>query len=73
MPDEQSADETYGEYVKRRRLDSGFTQSELAKLIGRSTSWVSQIERGLRPVDRLSVREKLEQAWTMKPRRRIDE
>ncbi len=30
-----------------------------AGLVGRSESWVSQVERGVRPVDRLSVLQKL--------------
>jgi len=39
--------------IYRRRR--GLTQLVLAGLIGRSESWLSQVERGIRPVDRLSV------------------
>lgn len=37
---------------RRRR---GLSQAALAGLVGRSESWLSQVERGLRSVDRLSV------------------
>lgn len=37
---------------RRRR---GLSQAALAGLVGRSESWLSQVERGLRPVDKLSV------------------
>lgn len=37
---------------RRRR---GISQAALASLVGRSESWLSQVERGLRSVDRLSV------------------
>src|SRR3954462_10433749 len=37
---------------RRRR---GLSQAALAGLIGRSESWLSQVERGVRSVDRLSV------------------
>jgi transcriptional regulator with XRE-family HTH domain len=41
----------------RRRL--GLSQVEFAGLVGRSESWVSQVERGVRPVDRMSVLRKV--------------
>lgn len=44
----------------RRRL--GLSQVEFAGLVGRSESWVSQVERGVRPVDRLSVLQKVADA-----------
>src|SRR5215468_9750422 len=37
---------------RRRR---GLSQAALAGLVGRSESWLSQVERGVRSVDRLSV------------------
>jgi transcriptional regulator with XRE-family HTH domain len=39
-------------YWRQRR---GLTQRVLADLIGRSESWLSQVERGIRSVDRMSV------------------
>lgn len=44
----------------RRRL--GLSQVEFAATIGRSESWVSQVERGARRIDRLSVLQKLADA-----------
>lgn len=41
----------------RKRLD--LSQAELAERIGRSGSWVSQVERGVRDIDRLSVLQKV--------------
>jgi transcriptional regulator with XRE-family HTH domain len=41
--------------VERRRR--GLSQPELAQMIGRSVAWVSQVERGVRKVDRMSVLE----------------
>jgi hypothetical protein len=46
-------------YPPRRRLGRGLThavtQRVLADLVGRSESWLSQVERGIRSVDRMSV------------------
>ena len=39
-------------YYRRRR---GLSQVKLAGLLGRSESWLSQIERGVRSIDRISV------------------
>jgi transcriptional regulator with XRE-family HTH domain len=38
--------------IRRRR---GLSQVKLAGLVGRSESWLSQVERGARPVDRLGI------------------
>lgn len=43
--------ERVGVYRRRR----GLSQAALAGLVGRSESWLSQVERGLRSVDRLST------------------
>lgn len=50
---------TLGERIARRRRQLGLSQVELAALVERSESWVSQVERGAREVDRLTVRAKL--------------
>jgi transcriptional regulator with XRE-family HTH domain len=39
-------------YYRRRR---GLSQVKLAGLLGRSESWISQVERGVRSIDRISV------------------
>ncbi len=48
-----------GERIGYHRRRLGLSQVELAGLIGRSDSWVSQVERGVRSVDRLSVLQKV--------------
>lgn len=44
-----------GERVAYHRRRQGLSQRELAAELSRSESWVSQVERGARTVDRLSV------------------
>src|SRR5437588_4155207 len=38
--------------IRRRR---GRSQAKLAGLVGRSESWLSQVERGARPIERLGI------------------
>lgn len=51
--------QTFGEKVAFHRRRRGLSQVELARLLRRSESWVSQVERGVRQVDRRSVLERL--------------
>jgi transcriptional regulator with XRE-family HTH domain len=51
-----------GERISYHRKRIGLSQVEFAGLIGRSESWVSQVERGVRSVDRMSVLQKLADA-----------
>ena len=44
-----------GQRIARARRRRGLSQVALAGLAGRSESWLSQVERGLRPVDSHSV------------------
>lgn len=44
-----------GERIAARRKRRGLSQEALAGLVGRSRSWLSQVERGIRRVDRLST------------------
>src|ERR1700728_974354 len=44
-----------GERIAYYRKRLGLSQTEFAGLIDRSESWVSQVERGVRAIDRLSV------------------
>jgi transcriptional regulator with XRE-family HTH domain len=44
-----------GERIRIYRKRRGLSQKELAGLVARSESWLSQVERGIRSVDRLSV------------------
>ncbi|MBO0656794.1 helix-turn-helix transcriptional regulator [Streptomyces triculaminicus] len=45
----------FGARVAELRAERGLTQRELAAEIGRTTSWLSQVERGVQPVNRLDV------------------
>src|SRR3954454_12875912 len=44
-----------GERIAAYRRRRGLSQAALAGLVGRSESWLSQVERNVRSVDRLSV------------------
>ncbi|WP_017578969.1 helix-turn-helix domain-containing protein [Nocardiopsis valliformis] len=48
-----------GRKVAKHRKQRGLSQREFARLVGRSEAWVSQVERGVRKVDRMVVLEKL--------------
>ena len=48
-----------GRKIAAERRRRGLSQPELARLIDRSVAWVSQVERGVRKVDRMSVLEAL--------------
>jgi transcriptional regulator with XRE-family HTH domain len=51
-----SADrEVAGQRIARARRRRGLSQAVLAGLVGRSESWLSQVERGKRGVDSHSV------------------
>ncbi|MEV7524900.1 helix-turn-helix transcriptional regulator [Streptomyces sp. NPDC091371] len=45
----------FGARVADLRKQKGMTQGELAAAIGRTASWLSQVERGVQPVNRLDV------------------
>lgn len=51
----EHAGRDFGARVAELRRRRGLTQSELATAIGRTASWVSQVERGIQPVNRLDV------------------
>jgi transcriptional regulator with XRE-family HTH domain len=40
-----------GRFLRRARRRRGMSQAVLAGLVGRSESWLSQVERGLREID----------------------
>ena len=48
-----------GRKIAAERRRRGLSQPELARMIDRSVAWVSQVERGVRRVDRMSVLEAL--------------
>ena len=49
------ADDSMGKRIATYRRRRGLSQAALAGLVGRSESWLSQVERGIRSVDRMSV------------------
>ena len=51
-----------GRKIAQHRRRRGLSQPELARLIDRSVAWVSQVERGVRKVDRMSVLETVAEA-----------
>ncbi|OXM43055.1 helix-turn-helix domain-containing protein [Amycolatopsis alba] len=48
-----------GGAIRAKRIERGLSQGAFGKLIGRSGSWVGQVERGDRKIDRMSVLEKI--------------
>lgn len=48
-----------GRRIAQERKRRGLSQAELAQLVDRSVAWISQVERGVRKVDRMSVLEKV--------------
>jgi transcriptional regulator with XRE-family HTH domain len=58
-PDYQRA---LGRKIAAERKRRGLSQPDVAKMIGRSVAWVSQVERGVRRIDRMSVLETLASA-----------
>jgi transcriptional regulator with XRE-family HTH domain len=55
-PDYQKA---LGRKIAAERRRRGLSQPQLARMVDRSVAWVSQVERGVRKVDRMSVLEAL--------------
>lgn len=53
MTSEQQKD--FGRRVKELRKEAGLDQRDLAGRLGKSSSWVSQVERGLIPVHKLDI------------------
>lgn len=54
-----------GRKIADQRHRRGLSQPELARMVGRSVAWLSQVERGVRKVDRMSVLEMLAKALDM--------
>ncbi|MHA7956190.1 helix-turn-helix domain-containing protein [Streptomyces sp. L500] len=57
----------FGARVAELRTQRGLTQKELAAEIGRTTSWLSQVERGVQPVNRLDVLRMLARSLGVEP------
>ena len=54
-----SYQQALGRKIAAERRRRGLSQPELARMVDRSVAWVSQVERGVRKVDRMSVLEAL--------------
>ncbi|MEV0617134.1 helix-turn-helix transcriptional regulator [Nonomuraea sp. NPDC050404] len=54
-----------GRRIAQERKRRGLSQVELARLVDRSVAWISQVERGVRKVDRMSVLEKVAETLDM--------
>jgi transcriptional regulator with XRE-family HTH domain len=52
-----SYQQALGRKIAAERRRRGLSQPELARLLDRSVAWVSQVERGVRKIDRMSVLE----------------
>ncbi|AZK95528.1 MULTISPECIES: helix-turn-helix domain-containing protein [Streptomyces] len=52
-------EKSLGRKIAFNRKRRGLSQKEFAGLLGRSEAWVSQVERGVRRIDRMTVLEKV--------------
>ncbi|WP_226360750.1 helix-turn-helix transcriptional regulator [Pseudonocardia sp. ICBG1142] len=52
----------FGRKIAFLRKKLGYSQAEFAQKVGRSETWVSQVERGVRRIDRMSVLERVADA-----------
>ncbi|WP_075694094.1 helix-turn-helix domain-containing protein [Streptomyces acidiscabies] len=48
-------DRAFGQRVQKFRKERRRTQAELAAALGRTSSWLSQVERGVQPVQRMDL------------------
>ena len=56
-------DRAFGKRVADLRKDRGLTQQQLAAMLnGRSSGWMSQVERGIQPVRRMDVLQEIAEA-----------
>ncbi|MFF8910619.1 helix-turn-helix domain-containing protein [Streptomyces olivaceoviridis] len=55
-------DRAFGRHVQRLRKDRKLTQQQLAASLGKTSSWMSQVERGVQPVERIDVLQDLADA-----------
>ncbi|MEC3992044.1 helix-turn-helix transcriptional regulator [Actinacidiphila sp. DG2A-62] len=57
--DVDPADRAFGQRVQKFRKERGRTQTELAAALGKTSSWMSQVERGVQPVQRVDLLQQL--------------
>lgn len=52
-------DRAFGRRVQKFRKERGRTQADLAGALGKTSSWMSQVERGVQPVQRMDLLQQL--------------
>jgi transcriptional regulator with XRE-family HTH domain len=52
-------DRAFGQHVQQLRKERGLTQQQLAARMQKTSSWMSQVERGVQPVERIDVLQEL--------------
>ncbi|GAA0574393.1 hypothetical protein GCM10010390_91720 [Streptomyces mordarskii] len=52
-------DRAFGQRVQKYRKERRRTQAELAAALGKTSSWMSQVERGIQPVQRVDLLQQL--------------
>jgi len=57
--DVDPTDRAFGQRVQKYRKERGRTQAELAAALGKTSSWMSQVERGVQPVQRVDLLQRL--------------
>ncbi|MCX0247954.1 helix-turn-helix domain-containing protein [Streptomyces drozdowiczii] len=57
--DVDSTDRAFGQRVQKFRKERGRTQISLAAALGKTSSWMSQVERGVQPVRRVDLLQQL--------------
>lgn len=58
----ESKDRAFGRHIAKLRKERKLTQQQLASLMGKTSSWMSQVERGVQPVERMDVLQELADA-----------
>lgn len=53
--DVEPQDRSFGQRVQRFRKERGRTQAEFAAALSKTSSWLSQVERGVQPVQRMDL------------------
>lgn len=58
----ESKDRAFGRHIAKLRKERKLTQQQLAALMQKTASWMSQVERGVQPVERMDVLQELADA-----------
>ncbi|MFE1949897.1 helix-turn-helix domain-containing protein [Streptomyces sp. NPDC059524] len=58
----EEKDRAFGRHIAKLRKERKLTQQQLAALMQKTSSWMSQVERGVQPVERMDVLQELADA-----------